>query len=558
MTVVRSNTVLGIPACLMAIYLLQSITGAFPMTAYNIFINAEFEPAMISTFYAVIFLPWCLKPMYAAWSESFPIFGYHLKPYITICNIISASTYLVLGLAVKSVGWIFLLTCVRTTTNAFAELMAGCVLVAMVDGSLDRAKKLQASVVLVRSGVGPLIALALSSPLYPCHPTSSHSITSPEHVIALTCVFPLMTAIAAFFLTEPSPPKKEKQNTFVESVTFKLVLVWVQLVAVWSSTKTLISNHVWMACFYAIMGLLGLLVIFSFISFRHGILKRQSRDSALITVHSRLMLDHTPAPSYTHAPTSSHTHTPSHTHAHAPGHHSHSSHHTTSPSQLSAESSEPDHQSKLLALGLVLFISNVVPSASNQWSSFQYDLFAASPCRLQWLTICQSVGLAIACVLFHRYISKLRIVHSILLFGVLSVCASLLWLPLLGTYQRAHELGVGVEEVAVVGSLMPYPYCILLALIQPLISQLAFMPLIILATVNCPRNKSGMFYGIFLSLIDVGDSASGWVTAPLVSLLGITSTDWTRMSELTLICAGVKVGVIVLSLLLLHVYPSLW
>ena len=69
-----------------------------------------------------------------------------------------------------------------------------------------------------------------------------------------------------------------------------------------------------------------------------------------------------------------------------------------------------------------------------------------------------------------------------------------------------------------------------------------------LATESSPREQKTVAYAVFLSVIDSGASASGWITAPIVRHLGIDyATDsWGGVSTLIWIATLSQVGVLLL------------
>ena len=99
----------GCPPLLFVLYCLNSFIESFPLTAYGVWLNEEIQMPldMQSRFYACIFLPWCLKPVYGWISVNYPIRGQGKRPYIIICSLGSAIMYIVTA------------TLVQTYTSAF-------------------------------------------------------------------------------------------------------------------------------------------------------------------------------------------------------------------------------------------------------------------------------------------------------------------------------------------------------------------------------------------------------------------------------------------------------
>jgi hypothetical protein len=66
-----------------------------------------------------------------------------------------------------------------------------------------------------------------------------------------------------------------------------------------------------------------------------------------------------------------------------------------------------------------------------------------------------------------------------------------------------------------------------------------------------PPNSAALLYGTYLSIIDLSDSVSSWISADIVSHLGITFIDWSRLWELVLIGSGTQLLVLLFVPLLL-------
>merc|ERR1719272_88369 len=101
------------------------------MTAFFGWLNTDIKMSQEqqSNFYAVIFLPWVMKPLFGYISDVAPIYGYHRKPYLVICGLGSAACYVLTATVVKTPAVAFGVVFIRAIFNAFAELMVGTFLV---------------------------------------------------------------------------------------------------------------------------------------------------------------------------------------------------------------------------------------------------------------------------------------------------------------------------------------------------------------------------------------------------------------------------------------------
>lgn len=69
-------------------------------------------------------LPWCVKPLFAYFSDRHYIFGYRTKIYFVITGILNIIAYLLLGLRIKSVLYTTSLIFVEQASIAWRDCLA--------------------------------------------------------------------------------------------------------------------------------------------------------------------------------------------------------------------------------------------------------------------------------------------------------------------------------------------------------------------------------------------------------------------------------------------------
>ena len=90
------------------------------------------------------------------------------------------------------------------------------------------------------------------------------------------------------------------------------------------------------------------------------------------------------------------------------------------------------------------------------------------------------------------------------------------------------------------------------SVIEGVLSQFVAVSLVVLAVERCPISRSsGIWYGVFLSCLELGNSVGGWITAPIVSSLKITYDDFSNLSDLIWIESASKIAILILVPLLL-------
>lgn len=179
------------PVALLALYFLHAFYQTFPMTAYGdwLFDVIHMPPATTTIYYSVAFFPWNLKPFYGLLSDTLPVFGYHRKSYIVLCEIGAALSLICTGAYVNSIAGAFIVRVLDAVFEAFAQIMLGIFLVDLAVG--DPTSTTSATVQSLANGtknVASIAALVLGIPVY-----KDKNIT-PQQVISWTSLMPLIAA----------------------------------------------------------------------------------------------------------------------------------------------------------------------------------------------------------------------------------------------------------------------------------------------------------------------------------------------------------------------------
>lgn len=241
----------------------------------------------------------------------------------------------------------------------------------------------------------------------------------------------------------------------------------------------------------------------------------------------------------------------------------------------------------LLPSSLYVLLSCAAPSAIVQWGAFEYAMFGQQPCKVQALSTLSAVASLGAAALFGT-ITGVRgwSLAAIAALGTVAAAgAALLPLPLAQRYD-GDPSSAGVSAFWWVAAIH---------IVQTVVAQVAFLPrpavaleaaVTVSATVvkanvgdapsdgeeecsdserniapsDSPGNDAslpvagaptGAVYGALLSMLDLGDTVSGWLTAPLVASLGLTFDDWSNMPALLWTGAGCRLATLALVPLLL-------
>lgn len=87
-------------------------------------------------------LPWCVKPLFAYFSDRHYIFGYRTKIYFIITGILNIAAYLLLGIQVKSVLYTAVLVFIEQASIAWRDCLAEGLMV-VISNEEDEANRLK-------------------------------------------------------------------------------------------------------------------------------------------------------------------------------------------------------------------------------------------------------------------------------------------------------------------------------------------------------------------------------------------------------------------------------
>jgi hypothetical protein len=156
----------AVPLALLLMYLLNAFEMGFPTTAMGSFLNNDLRmpPEVLSRFYATIFLPWSLKPVYVLFVECFPIWGESHRPYLVLCSLGASVMYLATATSVDSVLSAFVIVSLRSMFNAIAEILLGLRLIELAQQDANEIASLQARATAART-IGAGLAFVLGVPM---------------------------------------------------------------------------------------------------------------------------------------------------------------------------------------------------------------------------------------------------------------------------------------------------------------------------------------------------------------------------------------------------------
>ena len=189
---------------IIAIYFFQGIL-ALSRLAVSFFLKDELllSPVQMSTIIGISTIPWMIKPLYGFISDSFPLFGYHRKPYILLSGIIGCAAWVCLG------------TVVHTSSMATMMILLSYLSIAISDVIIDSIV-VQRARIETEANVGSLQSLCWGTTAIGGLCTAYFSgllleYFSTRTVFLITALFPLVMSSVTWLIAE-QPVDKNEQN----------------------------------------------------------------------------------------------------------------------------------------------------------------------------------------------------------------------------------------------------------------------------------------------------------------------------------------------------------
>lgn len=184
---------------LLASYFLMAVAGALPATAITVWSAQHERPEFLSAVMSLASLPWCIKCVFGAISDCYPISGLHRCPYIVMHCIGYAMSWFLLGSGGLEKEWAFAL-CLFMQSYCIVwvdVLLDGCMVQAVHANRNDYGGgKLQSNAWIARS-IGSFMASAIGAALLYAMP--------PKIVFRVTGM--LLLPIAAWAYELEGPPR---------------------------------------------------------------------------------------------------------------------------------------------------------------------------------------------------------------------------------------------------------------------------------------------------------------------------------------------------------------
>jgi folate/biopterin transporter len=222
---------------ILTIYFVQGIL-MLSRLAVSFFLKDELllSPAQMSAIIGISTIPWMIKPLYGFIADILPLFGYHRKTYIFLSGIIGSAAWVGLGTIVHSSSIATMMILLCSLSVALSDVIVDSIVVERARSeSAEKLGSLQ-SLCWGIAAIGGLCTAYLSGLLLEYFTTRT--------VFLITALFPIITSLVAWLITEKPINKDEKKSDDIkyqlvqirQAITKKAVLLPTIFIFVWHAT----------------------------------------------------------------------------------------------------------------------------------------------------------------------------------------------------------------------------------------------------------------------------------------------------------------------------------
>ncbi|GBG28937.1 Hypothetical Protein FCC1311_051582 [Hondaea fermentalgiana] len=197
----------ALPWPVLVVSFLNAFVLSFPMNFFGQFISAEIgmTPTQFTQYYALTFLPFSFKPLYAYMAERIRVCGSGRRGYLVFCNVMISACMLVMATIAEEVWHVFVIGFLQNFFEAAAGMVVGLILIDAACIDQQEIPNLQAEQTLWRY-MGTFTALLLSLPVSGCFSYAWDNRTA----LIVSAMIPLLSATAAQWL--PKRSRTDVQN----------------------------------------------------------------------------------------------------------------------------------------------------------------------------------------------------------------------------------------------------------------------------------------------------------------------------------------------------------
>jgi hypothetical protein len=201
----------ALPLALLVVSFLNAFVLSFPMNFFGKLIISEIgmSPQQFMQYYAFVFLPFSLKPLFAFLCDNVALLGSRRRAWLAASNFGTALCLLLVALAAREVWHVFALGFLQSLCEAVGGMVVGLALIDAVEAGGVSPARAQAEQTAARY-MGTFCALLLALPVSGC---GSVAAWSDRAAMAASAAAPLVAGVWALCLPEPRRAAPESAPT---------------------------------------------------------------------------------------------------------------------------------------------------------------------------------------------------------------------------------------------------------------------------------------------------------------------------------------------------------
>ena len=222
---------------IITIYFVQGIL-TLSRLAVSFFLKDELllSPAEMSAIIGIGTLPWMIKPLYGFISDSFPLFGYHRKPYLVLSGLLGCTAWVCLGTVVHTSSTATMMIVLSSLSVAISDVIVDSIVVERARNESEAKIGSLQSLCWGSSAIGALCTAYFSGLLLEYFTTRT--------VFLITALFPLIISSVAWLIAEQPINKDDKKSNNTkdqllqirQAITQKAIWLPTLFIFIWQAT----------------------------------------------------------------------------------------------------------------------------------------------------------------------------------------------------------------------------------------------------------------------------------------------------------------------------------
>lgn len=171
---------------------------------------------------------------------------------------------------------------------------------------------------------------------------------------------------------------------------------------------------------------------------------------------------------------------------------------------------------------IFIFLFMITPSYGDPMFYFYTNVLKFNPITIGRLRLVYGIASIIGIYLYNNYLKDTSFKKIILVTTILSAFFNMLSLAL-------------VERLNLKWGIPDYMFCLATDALTTALSEINFLPILVLACNICPKNIEGTLYAFLMSIVNLSSLFSNQIGSGLTYMLGITSTNFVNLKYLIII-----------------------